>query len=141
MMTLGMRLPRTSLLSVRPKSSVSSSSTILMTFCAGVSESSTSAVKAALLRARDEALHHLEVHVGFQKRHADLAHGVVDVVLGQAALAAQPAEYALKAFGEVLEHGSALPSSVMLFARGRLYLNPAAQGELHLFNEQNECPL
>ena len=43
MMTLGMRLLRTSLLSVRPNSSVSSSSTILMTFCAGVSESSTSA--------------------------------------------------------------------------------------------------
>ena len=43
MTTLGMRLLRTSLESVRPRSSVSSSSTILMTFCAGVSESSTSA--------------------------------------------------------------------------------------------------
>ena len=38
-----MRLLKTSLLSVRPNSSVNSSSTILMTFCAGVSESSTSA--------------------------------------------------------------------------------------------------
>ena len=54
-------------------------------------------VEAALLRARDERLHHLEVDVRFQKRHADLAHGVVDIVLGQAALAAQPAEYALQA--------------------------------------------
>ena len=42
MMTLGMRLPSTSRESVRPKSSVSSSSTIFTTFWAGVSESSTS---------------------------------------------------------------------------------------------------
>ena len=45
MMTLGMRLPSTRRESVRPKSSVSSSSTIFTTFWAGVSESSTSAVR------------------------------------------------------------------------------------------------
>ena len=43
MMTLGMRLESTSLESVRPNNSVSSSSTIFTTFWAGVSESSTSA--------------------------------------------------------------------------------------------------
>ena len=44
MMTLGMRLLKTSLLSVEPSISVSSSSTILTTFCAGDSDSMTSAV-------------------------------------------------------------------------------------------------
>ncbi len=38
--------------------------------------------KAALLRALHERLHYLEVHIGFQQRHADLAHGHVDVLLG-----------------------------------------------------------
>ena len=52
MMTLGMRLESTSLLSVRPSSSVSSSVTILMTFCVGDRESSTSASRQrSLVRA------------------------------------------------------------------------------------------
>ena len=46
-------------------------------------------IKAALLRARHELLDHLEVDVSFEHGHAHLAHGGVDVVLGQAALAAQ----------------------------------------------------
>ena len=52
MMTLGMRLESTSRESVRPSSSVSSSSTIFTTFWAGVSESSTSAERQrSLVRA------------------------------------------------------------------------------------------
>ena len=52
MMTLGMRLERTSLLSVEPKSSMSSSKTILTTFCAGERDSMTSAVmQRSLVRA------------------------------------------------------------------------------------------
>ena len=65
-------------------------------------------VKAALLRARHELLDHLEVDVGFEHGHAHLAHGGVDVVLGQAALAAQAREDALQAIGKVIEHEAPL---------------------------------
>ncbi len=56
MMTLGMRLDSTSLLSVRPSSAVSSSSTILTTFWAGVSESSTSEPRQRSLARATNAL-------------------------------------------------------------------------------------
>jgi len=46
--------------------------------------------EAALLRAGHEGLHHLEVDVGLQQRQANLAHGGVDVLLGEAPLRAQP---------------------------------------------------
>ena len=58
--------------------------------------------EAALLGARDELLDDLEVDVGLQKREADLAHRGVDVLLGQAPLAAQAGEDALQAVGKVL---------------------------------------
>ena len=41
---------------------------------------------AALGHLFDEILHHQVVHVGFQQGHADFAHGVLDVLLGQLAL-------------------------------------------------------
>ena len=47
---------------------------------------------AALLRLGDEVLHHLEVDVGLEQRHADVAHGRGDVGLGELALAAQAVE-------------------------------------------------
>ena len=99
MMTLGMRLHSTSLASVRPISSVSSSSTILMTFWRR--REASRAPPASRQRSFGDCATNdfddLEVDVRLQKRHAYLAHGVVDVVLGQAALAAQAGEYALQA--------------------------------------------
>ena len=59
---------------------------------------------ALLLAASHELLDHAEVDVCLEKRHADLAHGEVDVVLGQAALAAQLVEGVLEAVGERVEH-------------------------------------
>ena len=67
----------------------------------------------ALLLARgDERLHHAVVDVGLEQGHADLAHGRVDVVLGQAALAAELVEGALEAVGQAVEHDELLPLSV-----------------------------
>ncbi len=62
--------------------------------------------ETALLRAGAELLHHLEVDVRFQKRQADLAHGGVDVVFGEAALAAQAGEDVLQTLGQAFEHGN-----------------------------------
>ena len=75
MMTLGMRLEKHQLrIALAPSSAVSSSNTTLTTFWAGVRESRTSAVEAALLGIGDEFLDDLEVDVGLKQRHADLAH-------------------------------------------------------------------
>ena len=57
MITLGVRFcMSTSLLSVEPSSSVSSSSTTLTTFCAGLSESSTSASRHCSLQRATKSL-------------------------------------------------------------------------------------
>ena len=47
----------------------------------------------------------VEVDVGLEEGDADLAEGVVDVFVGEGALAAQVFEAALELFGEVLKHG------------------------------------
>ena len=52
----------------------------------------------------DEIPHHRQRHVRFQQRHAHLAQGVLDVVLGQAALAAQILDGAQQALAEIFEH-------------------------------------
>ena len=61
--------------------------------------------RRALLDPRDEALHDAHVHVGFEQREPDLARDLVDVRLGQTALAAQPLEDALEPVAQRLEHG------------------------------------
>ena len=101
-MTLGMRLDKTKRESVRPSSSVSSSSTIFTTFCAGVSEIEHLGGEAALLRTGDESLDHFEVDVRLEQGKAILAHSSVDIVLGQAPLGPQTRENALKALGKIL---------------------------------------
>ena len=62
--------------------------------------------QAAFLRARAELLHDLKVHVGLEQRQADLAHGGVDVVFGEAALAAQAGKDALQTLRQAFEHGN-----------------------------------
>jgi hypothetical protein len=47
----------------------------------------------------DEVPHHRQGDVGFQQGHAHLAHGRVDVLLGQHAAAGEPVEDAREAFG------------------------------------------
>jgi hypothetical protein len=52
----------------------------------------------ALLHRRGELLDHLEVDVRLEQREADLAHRLVDVVLGELSARADVAEGGLEAF-------------------------------------------
>ncbi len=60
--------------------------------------------KALLLALGHEVLDDTEVDVGLEQGHANLAHRDIDVVLGEAALAAKLVEGICKAVGEVVEH-------------------------------------
>ena len=53
----------------------------------------------------DEVAGDVEVDVGLEEGDADLAEGVVDVLVGEGALAAEGLEGALEFFGEVFKHG------------------------------------
>jgi len=57
-----------------------------------------------LFDAVDEVLGDLEVDVGFQQGHAHLAHGDIDVILGQLALAPKLFKDVLQAITEAFEH-------------------------------------
>ena len=54
----------------------------------------------------DDLAGDIEVDVGLEQRGADGAHGVIDVVVGEGALAAEVFEGALEFVAEVLKHGS-----------------------------------
>jgi len=56
----------------------------------------------------DEVLDHRQGDVGLQQRHAQLAGGGIDLVFGEAALAANGLEDAGKARRKVIEHGERL---------------------------------
>ena len=62
----------------------------------------------ALLDVRDELAHDLEVDVGLEQRQADLAHGGVDVLGGELAVALEALHDPLEAVGECVEHQSSL---------------------------------
>jgi len=47
---------------------------------------------------------HAIVDVGLEKRHTDVAHRAVDVVLGEATLATKLGECALESIGKTVEH-------------------------------------
>ena len=64
-----------------PSVAVSSSLTILMTCCAGLSAPAQLDADAALPDARHDACDDLEVDVGFEQREPDLAQDLVDVGL------------------------------------------------------------
>ncbi len=83
MTTVGGCEPKVSFCVSPPMSAVSSSLTILTTFWAGVRLSSTSAPTQRSVVFGDEVLDDLVVDVGLEQRHADLAHGFLDVGLGQ----------------------------------------------------------
>ena len=65
----------------------------------------------ALLDALHEVLDDLVVDVGFEQGHAHLAHGHVDIVLGDPAAAGEAAEGSLEAIGEGVEHAVSLAAS------------------------------
>ena len=71
---------------------------------AGVERAEDVGAEAALLDRRRELLDDLEVDVGLEQREADLAHGLVDVVLGQRAAGADVGEGRLELLGEGVEH-------------------------------------
>ena len=54
--------------------------------------------------ALDEIARDLEIHVGFEQRHAHFAEGVADVVFGNLAEAAQVAERVLELAAQRIEH-------------------------------------
>src|SRR5450759_118430 len=58
----------------------------------------------ALLDVGDELAHHLEVDVGLEQRQADLAHGSVDVLGAELAVALETLHDASQAVGECVEH-------------------------------------
>jgi hypothetical protein len=59
----------------------------------------------ALAHLGDELLHDLEVDVRLEQREPDLAHGLRDRLLVEAALAAEVAKGVLELVGEGVEHG------------------------------------
>ena len=87
-----------------PISSVSSSETIFTTCWPGLSDAEHVLPERPLLDRRGELLDDLEVDVGLEQREADLAHRLVDVVLGQLAARADVGEGGLKPVGEGVEH-------------------------------------
>ena len=52
----------------------------------------------------DQVLHHIQVHVGFQQRHANLAQRLADVLFGQHALSTQVFKGALQLLCQILKH-------------------------------------
>jgi hypothetical protein len=71
---------------------------------AGVERPQHVGAQAALLDRRGERLDDLEVDVGLEQGQADLAHGLVDVGLGQRAVAANVGKGRLELLGEGVEH-------------------------------------
>ncbi len=90
----------------RPSASVSSSSTIFTTCWPGLRlVDARRRPRARSLTWAVNVLDDLEVDVGLEQREADLAHRLVDVLVGQLAVATEVAEDVLKAFAEGVEHG------------------------------------
>ena len=83
---------------------VSSSLTILTTCWPGLSVFEDVAAERALLDLRRELLDDAEVDVGLEQREADLAHGGVDVGLGQRPALTDVGEGRLELLGECVEH-------------------------------------
>ena len=89
-----------------PRIAVSSSWTILTTIWPALTSLDDLRTDGAFLDAADEVLDDLVVDVRLEQREADLAHRDVDILLGDPAVAGQPAEGATQAVGEGVEHWS-----------------------------------
>jgi len=58
-----------------------------------------------LLDGREEVLHHREVDIGFEQRHAHVAQRLIDVLLGQLSHAGELLAGAGESLGQCFEHG------------------------------------
>ena len=87
-----------------PISAVSSSLTILTTCWPGLRWPITSSARQRSLTVAGERLDDLEVDVGLEQGETDLAHGRVDVVLGQRPALADAGQRVLELLGEGVEH-------------------------------------
>ena len=109
MITVGGTLANRSRLASPPRISTSSSCTILMTCCAGLSACDTSAPLARSFTRAMNCLHHGQRDVRLEQGDANLARGRVDVGGRQPPLAAQLGEDLGQPVGERLKHASRLP--------------------------------
>ena len=85
---------------VSPNSASISSRTMRTTCCAGRQALEHVLIDGAIAHPVDERLDDLEVDVGLEQRHADLAQRGLDGLLRQAGFAAKGAENALQAVAE-----------------------------------------
>ena len=83
---------------------MSSALTILMTCWLGSSAWLSWAPTACSRMRADDVAHHADVDVGLEQRRADLVQHLVDIGLGEAALAAEPLDDAFEAVGQGIEH-------------------------------------
>ncbi len=83
---------------------VSSSLTILMTCWAGLSAFDSSDADALLADPADDRADDADVDVGLEQGGADLPQHLVDVVVGEPALAAQALEDPVETIGQCVEH-------------------------------------
>ena len=113
-----------------PRVAMSSSRTILTICSEGESAVATSAAEGFGADLFDEVAGDVEVDVGLEEGEADLAEGVVDVLVGEGALAAEGLEGALEFFGEVFKHGLQFtPGSEKLSVRARQQKGCSRRGE------------
>ena len=110
-MTAGAGTLRLRSLACAPITAVSSSRTTLISAWPGVSDLQHFLADRAHLDALDQRLHDRQRDVGFQQRDAHFAQRFADVLLGQAAAAAQAGDGAGETLGEGFEHG---PSTAMM---------------------------
>ena len=101
--TVGGRDEKITPADVPPISFVSSSRTILTTCWPGFSSCDFGSQRL-LLHRRRELLDDLEIDVRLQQGKPDLAHGAVDVVVGQGAALPDALERLLKFLGQGVEH-------------------------------------
>ena len=52
----------------------------------------------------DERLDHRVMHIGFQQRHPDIAHGGIDIFLRKLAVPAKFGKYCVQSFGQCFKH-------------------------------------
>ena len=71
---------------------------------AGIERLRTGGADRVLADAVAHRTHDGDVHVGFEERRADLLHDLVDVGLGETALAADLLDDAFESAGEIVEH-------------------------------------
>jgi len=58
----------------------------------------------SFLDARHEIAHHRQGDVRLEQRHADFAQGILDILFGQTAAAADVAQGARESFSQILKH-------------------------------------